>query len=234
MRSTSCSAARASSSRVGRRADQHRQLPDAGVGAGNQGRGRRASEDLRHAAHVGYLEPGGRDEHLHALAADGHERPDDRRDGRPPGARRGGSGPRPERCLRRAPRTAVGTLWARFPTEPTTRNRLGTRKAPLMRGFLYSAPERIRTSDLRFRRPTLYPAELRAQLIAAAQFSRAAWGRRTGRDSNPRWSDKPHTRLAGECLQPLGHLSAGSRSVETEPSTGVMAAAAAHRVQFLE
>src|SRR5215207_2011090 len=27
-----------------------------------------------------------------------------------------------------------------------------------------SAPERIRTSDLRFRRPTLYPAELRAQL----------------------------------------------------------------------
>src|SRR5687767_6690572 len=26
-----------------------------------------------------------------------------------------------------------------------------------------SAPERIRTSDLRFRRPTLYPAELRAQ-----------------------------------------------------------------------
>src|SRR4051794_37863728 len=26
------------------------------------------------------------------------------------------------------------------------------------------APERIRTSDLRFRRPTLYPAELRAQV----------------------------------------------------------------------
>src|SRR3981189_925233 len=26
-----------------------------------------------------------------------------------------------------------------------------------------NAPERIRTSDLRFRRPTLYPAELRAQ-----------------------------------------------------------------------
>ena len=29
-------------------------------------------------------------------------------------------------------------------------------------GFL-DAPERIRTSDLRFRRPTLYPAELRAR-----------------------------------------------------------------------
>jgi hypothetical protein len=26
----------------------------------------------------------------------------------------------------------------------------------------FDAPERIRTSDLRFRRPTLYPAELRA------------------------------------------------------------------------
>ena len=30
-------------------------------------------------------------------------------------------------------------------------------------GFSIDAPERIRTSDLRFRRPTLYPAELRAQ-----------------------------------------------------------------------
>src|SRR4051812_28503123 len=30
---------------------------------------------------------------------------------------------------------------------------------------------------------------------------------RRGRDSNPRWGSKPHTRLAGECLQPLGHLS---------------------------
>src|SRR3954452_8363828 len=30
---------------------------------------------------------------------------------------------------------------------------------------------------------------------------------RRGRDSNPRWRLSPHTRLAGECLQPLGHLS---------------------------
>jgi hypothetical protein len=28
-----------------------------------------------------------------------------------------------------------------------------------------SAPDRIRTCDLRFRRPTLYPAELRAQSV---------------------------------------------------------------------
>src|SRR5436853_2746544 len=38
---------------------------------------------------------------------------------------------------------------------------------------------------------------------------------RRGRDSNPRWSFDPHTRLAGECLQPLGHLSlSGEASVE--------------------
>ena len=30
---------------------------------------------------------------------------------------------------------------------------------------------------------------------------------RRGRDSNPRWSFWPHTPLAGERLQPLGHLS---------------------------
>ena len=32
---------------------------------------------------------------------------------------------------------------------------------------------------------------------------------RRGRDSNPRESYQPPTRLAGECLQPLGHLSGG-------------------------
>ena len=37
---------------------------------------------------------------------------------------------------------------------------------PRFPGF-WSAPERIRTSDLRFRRPTLYPAELRAHLGCA-------------------------------------------------------------------
>ena len=36
-------------------------------------------------------------------------------------------------------------------------------------------------------------------------FIRDKW--RRGRDSNPRWSYKPHTPLAGERLQPLGHLS---------------------------
>ena len=36
-------------------------------------------------------------------------------------------------------------------------------ETPALAGVSWSAPERIRTSDLRFRRPTLYPAELRAQ-----------------------------------------------------------------------
>ena len=38
-------------------------------------------------------------------------------------------------------------------------------KSPRKEGFLLvGAPERIRTSDLRLRRPTLYPTELRAQI----------------------------------------------------------------------
>ena len=42
--------------------------------------------------------------------------------------------------------------------------------------------------------------------------STAQWRRE--RDSNPRWGYKPHTPLAGERLQPLGHLS---RTIDTYP-----------------
>jgi hypothetical protein len=35
-----------------------------------------------------------------------------------------------------------------------------------------SAPDRIRTCDLRFRRPTLYPAELRALGLRVARVAR--------------------------------------------------------------
>src|SRR3954447_10156928 len=52
--------------------------------------------------------------------------------------------------------------------------------------------------------------------LAAARRPLAAARRpvseRRGRDSNPRWSLPPHTRLAGECLQPLGHLSGAAQS----------------------
>src|SRR5437879_2368671 len=46
-----------------------------------------------------------------------------------------------------------------------------------------SAPERIRTSDLRFRRPTLYPAELRAQRRAIVERRFARGGHRGVADS---------------------------------------------------
>ena len=48
-------------------------------------------------------------------------------------------------------------------------------------------------------------------------------GQRRGRDSNPRWSFPPHTRLAGECLQPLGHLSVGRARPRPAAPTSVKA-----------
>ena len=50
-----------------------------------------------------------------------------------------------------------------------------------------SAPERIRTSDLRFRRPTLYPAELRAQ--GNGQSSHRALARVTSGEGGIRTRD---------------------------------------------
>ena len=102
---------------------------------------------------------------------------------RPPGARRRGPGPRPARRLRP---TAVGTLWARLRTQPTD-DAPRTKKAPRMQGFRRSAPERIRTSDLRFRRPTLYPAELRA-LVALRPGSVALARPGTGPGASANWS----------------------------------------------
>ena len=45
---------------------------------------------------------------------------------------------------------------------------------------------------------------LKNKPVISGSFLRI-WRRR--RDSNPRWSYKPHTPLAGERLQPLGHFS---------------------------
>src|SRR2546429_7449144 len=39
------------------------------------------------------------------------------------------------------------------------------KKSPALAGLFTSAPGEIRTPDLRFRRPTLYPAELRARAL---------------------------------------------------------------------
>src|SRR6195952_439552 len=48
----------------------------------------------------------------------------------------------------------------------------GKSRAP--RGSRRNAPDRIRTCDLRFRRPTLYPAELLARVLRIA----VPWGNR--------------------------------------------------------
>src|SRR5688572_15970606 len=91
--------------------------------------------------------------------------------------------------------------------------RFAHQKAPLLRGFL-DAPDRIRTCDLRFRRPTLYPAELRAPVrprIATGSGSSRFGAEAERAGFEPAMGFKPHTRLAGECLQPLGHLSRGER-----------------------
>jgi hypothetical protein len=75
---------------------------------------------------------------------------------------------------------------------------LSISKANAMRGFS-NAPERIRTSGLWFRRPTLYPTELPAHA-----------GGEGGIRTLER-SIRSFTRLAGERLQPLGHFSVRRR-----------------------
>ena len=81
------------------------------------------------------------------------------------------------------------------------------------------APWRIRTSGLRIRSPTLYPAELRELAVSFTASTTTAtsvpqplsryhnqdeWRRE--RDSNPRYPFE-YAGLANLCLQPLGHLS---------------------------
>src|ERR1700709_995282 len=63
------------------------------------------------------------------------------------------------------------------------RPRSSKSKGPVNRTSSY-APERIRTSDLRFRRPTLYPAELRAQQEPSLATPR---GRRGVAKHRPVW-----------------------------------------------
>src|SRR5213075_71395 len=66
------------------------------------------------------------------------------------------------------------------------------------------APERRTVPKGAFRPPT---AAARWRTAGRAARPRRTALKRRGRDSNPRWGFTPHTRLAGECLQPLGHLS---------------------------
>ena len=67
--------------------------------------------------------------------------------------------------------------------------------------FSIGATDWDRTSNLRLRRPTLYPIELQSQ-----QKSQPESWRREG-DSNPRYGFTPYDDLANRCLQPLSHPS---------------------------
>ena len=58
-----------------------------------------------------------------------------------------------------------------------------------------NTPRRIRTPNLLVRSQTLYPVELWAHLMAERE------------GFEPSVGDYPYNRLAGGCLQPLGHLS---------------------------
>ncbi len=65
-------------------------------------------------------------------------------------------------------------------TEKTQKRGLRKQENSAICRCFQSAPERIRTSDLRFRRPTLYPAELRARVVTGSP-GRRRWFRRGGR-----------------------------------------------------
>ncbi len=86
----------------------------------------------------------------------------------------------------------------------------------------YGALERIRTSDRLVRSQVLYPAELRARNIffnlpfhlqkrksIVKRFARMA----VKEGFEPSIRDKPYTPLAGERLQPLGHLTVLRRHI---------------------
>ena len=66
---------------------------------------------------------------------------------------------------------------------------------------LYGAPGTIRTCDRLVRSQVLYPAELRA----LKTFTSSILAEREGFE--PSMGFNTHTPLAGERLQPLGHLS---------------------------
>lgn len=50
------------------------------------------------------------------------------------------------------------------------------------------------------------PLHLTLRIVTSLRRAKRWW--RAGRDSNPRWSYKPHTPLAGERFRPLSHLPA--------------------------
>ena len=126
--------------------DRDQQLPEPLVVAVARGRGHQAPADLRPAAHLRDVEPGGGRGHLHAGSADGHEREDDRPHLRPPGGR--ARTLTSASCSTRstsARRESLDALWTRW--RPAMRREVSALndKAPQVQGFslpLHSAPLR--------------------------------------------------------------------------------------------
>jgi hypothetical protein len=104
------------------------------------------------------------------------------------------------RHRRSSPFKAVNGSSAKPPSRAPCSRSGGSRAGEPEAGTL---PKRFHTAFRDALRNRALPVVGRAENPVSTRLSA---GRR-GRDSNPRWSDKPHTRLAGECLQPLGHLS---------------------------
>ncbi len=89
----------------------------------------------------------------------------------------------------------------------------GNDKTPANAGVLEGAPDRIRTYDLRFRRPTLYPAELRAQRerTVAGRPETCRLVARTGPDAGRAACAWPRERPPG----PAGEADRGVRPRST-------------------
>src|SRR4051794_4984697 len=90
------------------------------------------------------------------------------------------------------------------------------RKTPPERGFC-SAPGEIRTPDLRFRRPTLYPAELRARRRDSSSAS-TSLRTRGGSDglAEPGHQRSGGAELGGDALVALGCVEPGLERVALE------------------
>ena len=144
---------------------------------------------------------------------------------RPRGAAAGGNASEEREGIRRGPMgdcaavPAAGRMVLRA-GRMMLRRRKATRAVGAVANGPSHAPERIRTSDLRLRRPTLYPAELRARLGEAGKPSSVSrprprggsslWGRRCRR---------PRAAYPGLC-EPAGSRGAGHASPPTWPCSG--------------
>jgi hypothetical protein len=72
--------------------------------------------------------------------------------------------------------TSARTFWYLLGTLASTFRKSNPQKSAVVADSTESAPGEIRTPDLRFRRPTLYPAELRALFRDSSEMKRRRRG----------------------------------------------------------